>query len=160
MQVTLNPSTCPRMLGYNLGVPETGSAYGVAEPNEEFGLTDINCNGNELSLSDCLARNRGTCGRGEVASVTCYQRTFQRTAKVLVYVCMYVCMYVCVCTCVALHATKELQTAIRTATWTEPTSSIRKLRNVSAGKALLGTPARSARMDTRTFHIVATQQEL
>ena len=79
MQVNLNPPTCPRMLGYSAGFPETGSAYGVAEPDEEFGMSDVTCNGNEESLLDCLARNRGTCGRGEVASVTCFQGTTRET---------------------------------------------------------------------------------
>ena len=45
-----------RMLGYSLGIPELGSAYGPASVLDEFKLTDMNCNGKEESLEDCFYR--------------------------------------------------------------------------------------------------------
>ena len=45
-----------RMLGYGIGIPETGSAYGLADPDEVFKLTHVTCSGTELTLLDCLSR--------------------------------------------------------------------------------------------------------
>ena len=44
------------MLGYGIGIPETGSAYGLSDPDEVFKLTHVTCSGTELTLLDCLSR--------------------------------------------------------------------------------------------------------
>ena len=44
------------MLGYGIGIPETGSAYGLADPDDVFKLTHVTCSGTELTLLDCLSR--------------------------------------------------------------------------------------------------------
>ena len=51
-----NHTYISRMLGYSLGIPELGSAYGPASVNDVFKLTDMNCNGSEESLEDCFYR--------------------------------------------------------------------------------------------------------
>ena len=45
-----------RMLGYGIGIPETGSTYGLAQADDVFKLTHVTCSGTELTLLDCLSR--------------------------------------------------------------------------------------------------------
>ena len=62
-----------RYLGYTgLAIPEKESAYGNAEPREQFGLSYVNCKGQEKNLLECLARRITRCSRGHVAGVTCF----------------------------------------------------------------------------------------
>ena len=44
------------MLGYGIGIPETGSTYGLADLDDVFKLTHVTCSGTELTLLDCLSR--------------------------------------------------------------------------------------------------------
>ena len=62
-----------RYLGYNgLAIPEKKSPYGNADPGEQFGLSYVNCKGQERNLLECSARTITRCSRGEVAGVTCF----------------------------------------------------------------------------------------
>ena len=61
-----------RMLGYNVAIPETKSAYGPAERGERFWGWHLQCRGDEESLEDCRGKENPGCARGEVAGVTCY----------------------------------------------------------------------------------------
>jgi len=62
-----------RMLGYGIGIPETGSTYGLAQPDDVFKLTHVTCSGTELTLLDCLSRPSRGCLPGNVAGVTCFR---------------------------------------------------------------------------------------
>ena len=61
-----------RMLGYNVAIPETKSAYGPAERGERFWGWHLQCRGDEESLEDCRGKENPGCARGEVAGVTCF----------------------------------------------------------------------------------------
>ena len=65
-----------RYLGYTgLAIPEKKSAYGNAAIGEQFGLSYVNCRGQERNLLECSARTITRCTRGEVAGVTCFTFT-------------------------------------------------------------------------------------
>jgi len=64
-----------RMLGYDWGDARTNSYYSSLGYNENFGMDNVNCAGNEFSLYDCqhLGLGQDNCGRDEVAGVYCYK---------------------------------------------------------------------------------------
>ena len=45
---------------------------GYTDPGEQFGLSYVNCKGQEKNLLECTARTITRCSRGEVAGVTCF----------------------------------------------------------------------------------------
>merc|ERR1719430_647795 len=60
-----------RMLGYSVGIPETGSTYGNAERNVQFWRSHLECSGDEESLLECPGKENPSCSRGSVAGLTC-----------------------------------------------------------------------------------------
>ena len=56
-----------RILGYSIAIPEQSSPYGPAGRDEQFWRSDLECQGDEESLEDCIGKDNPTCARGEVA---------------------------------------------------------------------------------------------
>ena len=50
-----------RYLGYNTGVAQNESRYGTVRRDEEWTIDSILCQGQELSLADCLSRRGQDC---------------------------------------------------------------------------------------------------
>ena len=50
-----------RYLGYNTGVAQNGSRYGKVPREEKWAMDRIVCQGQELSLADCLSGRGQNC---------------------------------------------------------------------------------------------------
>ena len=63
--------TFRRYLGYDEGIAQNESAYGIISRKEKWALNDIRCRGTELSLGGCEHSSSQDCLRGSAASVFC-----------------------------------------------------------------------------------------
>ena len=108
-----------RMLGYNFAVPRVESHFGEAKAGEEFGLTNLECSGDEARLLDCPYSRYCTVLYCIVLYCTVLYCTVLYCTVLHCTVLYCTALYCTVLYCTVLYSLQEAELSPRRGSWSD-----------------------------------------